>query len=122
MGIGPGSQVYREGQFKPKPGHEHNWHVWCKTGALEVLENGEHVKWLEGDNDGIFSINFGNASAARVSPEHPLWKKLAEVAESYDVGIFPLGLATRDYVPWAESPEDRRQFDTIQIKKKGRAA
>ena len=67
-----GAQVYREGQFPPERGGEHDWHVRCATGALEVLRGKEHERKIAGTAGYKFTINFGNGSSARIRPGHPL--------------------------------------------------
>lgn len=101
----------------PERGHVHNWHVWCRTGALRVLTHEEHAAWLNGDNDGVFTINFANGSAAIIKPCDPLWQKLAEVAQRFTVEVYPLRLKTA-YIPWSGQDDDLREFDAIRITNK----
>ncbi len=112
-----GSQSYPEGQFAPAPGAEHDWHVWCCTGALKVLQTREHEARLAERSGALFTINFGNGSAARIHPEHPLWIAMVEIAKTYAVQVFQLTLQG-GYVPWDGSPSSLRAFDAIRISSK----
>ena len=64
----PGSTSYNEGQFSPKRGSAHKWHVWCATGAIEVIEKREYEAWLSGNPDTPYLISFANGSAAHITP------------------------------------------------------
>ena len=109
-----GSQQYSEGKFKPERGGGNNWHVWCMTGALQVLDTKEYEQWLEKNPGQFYSINFANGSAARISPAHPLWKKLVEIAKNYTVRVFPLRWETK-YVPWSGDADSISAFDAFGI-------
>jgi hypothetical protein len=110
-----GSQYYPEGQFKPERGGGNNWHVWCTTGAQQVLDTKEYEEWLKQHPEHSYTVNFANGSAARIHPEHPLWKKLVEIAGTYDVEVFPL-TGKDEYVPWSGQSTDYRDFDAFAIK------
>jgi hypothetical protein len=111
------NQHYREGEFSPKRGGEHNWHVWCCTGALEVLRSREYITYLAEHPDVAYTINFANSSSARIQPGHPLWEVLADVARSYSVQVFQLTLQG-GYSSWTGAPSDLYAFDCISIKAK----
>lgn len=110
-----GLQKYQEGQFSPKPGAEHNWHVWCNTGALEVLRGGEYAQWLVDHPGEGYTINFGNGSAAKISPGHPLWQCLAEITKTHMVEVFRL-TSRGEYVSWDGDNTGLRVFDAIKIR------
>ena len=120
MGIldGIGSTRYPDGGHRPMRGYEHNWHVWCATGALEVLRSGEHETWLRDNPGDSFTINFGNNSSSRhTAPEHPFWRVLKEVACAYKVEVFPLCFGA-EYRLWTGADDDLRAFDCIKISAK----
>ncbi len=114
----PGQQEYREGQFPPKPGYDHDWHVWCSSGALLVLKKQGYVRKLADQPDDAYTINFANGSGALIQPGHPLWEAMAEIAQTYTVEVFPLDFFGCSYVPWTGAADDLRRFDAILIKKK----
>lgn len=109
-----GSQHYPEGQYQPRRGARHNWHVWCCTGALQVLEEKEYESWLEANPDERWQINFANGSAARISTSHPLWQALKAVANRYKVQVYRLSLKA-EWVPWTGEPGSLSTFDCIAI-------
>lgn len=109
--------LYDEGRHKPERGLEHNWHVWCLSGATEVLLKREYVKWLDENPDDAYTINFGNASYADINPGHQLWRVMAEVAMTHRMEVFQLGF-DGIYVPWAGKAGDLGLFDAIKITKK----
>ncbi len=112
-----GSQHYTEGAYRPLRGGDINWHVWCNTGALEVLNANEFETVLGKNPEGYYTINFANASAARITPDHPLWKKLAEIAKTFSVEVYPLDWSKK-YLPWTGDDYSLHSFDAIQIMKK----
>jgi hypothetical protein len=112
-----GTQVYPEGSIQPERGAEHNWHVWCHTGAKQVLKTREYEQWLAEHPGESYTINFANSSAARIFPGHSLWVLLGEIAERYLVQIFRLTL-TGGYVDWEKDADYVRCFDAISIEAK----
>ena len=118
----PGTQHYPEGRFKPERGGGCNWHVWCSTGALQVLRGGEFAQLLKEHPDREYIINFANGSGADILSGHPLWEILAGIAETHAVEVFPLPLSTRNYVPWTGAVCDLGRFDAIRIRSKIRPA
>jgi len=112
-----GVQSYSEGRHKPVQGMEHNWHVWCNTGACEVLESKEYVSWLAEEKNLGFSyrINFANSSAAQIKPGDRLWKLLSDIAKEYEVRVFQLTLQG-GYVSWTGAESDLHSFDAISIR------
>ncbi len=121
MGIGPGSTYYPENRFKPERSvlsiSGHHWHVWCSSGALEVVQGGEFREWLAAHPGDYYTINFANNASARIQPGHPLWEALKEVSQSYRVEVFPLSFHEQ-YVPWTGEAEDLERFDCIRISEK----
>lgn len=113
----PGHSQYLEGEFAPVRGGEHDWHVWCATGALRVLGDQEYVHKITADPKAAFTINFANGSAARIGSGHPLWVALASIASSYKVEVYSLSF-DGGYVPWTGSPKSLRAFDAICISAK----
>ena len=107
-------QYYPELEFQPRRGAEHNWFVWCASGAWQVLDLEEHISYLTEHPDGWYTINFANAAAAHIQPGHPLWEKLAEVAKTYVVEVYRLTLQG-GYVPWMGAANDLRAFDCIKL-------
>lgn len=110
----PGWQQYPEGRFRPERGVECNWHVWCHTGALQVLDEQQIERWLTEHPAESYIVNFANGSAANIAPEHPLWQRLAALAQRYDVAVYVLTL-TGGYVPWTGASGDLGRFDAIRI-------
>ena len=108
------NQRYQEGQFRPQRGGEHNWHVWCCAGALEVLRSGEYVRYLAEHPGEDYTINFANNASAFIQPGHPLWEVLREVAKSYSVEVFQLTLRG-GYLPWTGADTDVRAFDCVRV-------
>jgi hypothetical protein len=108
----PGQQYYPESRFRPERGMGHSWHVWCDSGALEVLQKKEYLTLAMGEQ---YLVNFANGSAARISPEAPLWQKLAEIAKTHTVEVFPLGLFSKKYIPWTGDAGSLDRFDAICI-------
>lgn len=109
-----GSQNYQEGHFAPKRGGNMNWHVWCATGALQVLDTAEYVEWLNNNPNDAYTINFANGSTARIHPDHRLWHVLVKIAETYRVEVYPLNW-NNTYVPWTGGPDSLRHFDALVI-------
>lgn len=110
---------YAEGVFLPRSGGHGRWHVWCCSGAEQVLEKKEYVSFLRQHPDRAYLINFANGALAGIRPGDRLWRVLQEVAKRYDVLVFPAAFSTRDYVPWTGGSSSCRNFDAIQIKNKG---
>ena len=114
----PGQQKYPEGHFQPARGGEHNWHVWCMTGALQILGIREFIRWLAEHPDNGYTVNFANGSAARIKLGDPLWEMMTEIAKDFSVEVFTLSLLNGRYVPWSGGAGDLRAFDAIKIKSK----
>jgi len=112
-----GSQQYPEGQYEPERGAEYNWCVRCNTGALQVLQQREYVQWLADHPGKSYTLNFANGSAARISPRHPLWQILVEIAKTYSVMVFPLTW-NGPYTPWTGNKDSLSAFDAISIEAK----
>lgn len=112
-----GTTYYSELQFQPVRGGEHDWHVWCASGALQVLNTGEHETKLTQDPQWVFSINFANNAAARITPEHPLWRRLAAIAQKFTVEVYQMGWEG-PWTPWTGDDASPRRFDCIRIKTK----
>jgi hypothetical protein len=103
---------YDKGRFKPERGIEHNWHVWCSQGLLEVLEMGEHE--FADAPDPIFTINVANNAMIRALPGDEISQAFARViAAGFTVEVFPVKLST-DYVPWKASDRPT-EFDAVRI-------
>jgi len=108
-------RLYTEGQHAPERGSETNWHVWCKTGACQVLTREELEAWFQEHPDQPFGVNFANGAFARLEPGDDLHKKMAELsAEGYGVEVFPI--TSNEYVQWSG---DACSFDAIKVMPKG---
>ncbi len=112
-----GSQRYPEGRYAPEKGHEHNWYVWCHTGAMQVLASGEYAEWLAEHPGETYTISFANDAAARIKPGDPLWEELRRAAEHFLVEVFPLTMKG-PYTSWSGDDESLNQFDAIAIRAK----
>ncbi|MFA5133951.1 MAG: hypothetical protein WC459_04080 [Patescibacteria group bacterium] len=93
------------------------WHVWCHTGAIEVLEKREFIKFLEENPNGAYCINFANGSAARINPGDRLWQLMEEILKNFSIEVFPLSIKA-NFTPWNAQPNDIRSFDAFSIKQK----
>jgi hypothetical protein len=109
-----GSQVYPEGRFAPTRGECSGWHVWCHTGARQVLGEREFVSWLACNPGRRYIINFANGAFAHIRPGDPLWERLREIAATHVVRVYPLNWSGR-YVPWTGATGDLGWFDAISI-------
>lgn len=108
---------YPEGRFAPVRGLGSQWHVWCCAGVTQVLQTGEYAQLITKEPGQPYIINFANSSVARISPSHPLWQRLQEIAKDFDVQVFPLGLFS-EYVPWTGQEGSLGEFDAIKIQRK----
>ena len=111
---------YPEGRYQPErrpDGSSVNFDVWCVTGALQVLQHTEYVEWLKCHPGESYIINFANGAAASIQPGNPLWRRLTEISEDYDVEIFSLYRGEK-YQPWLGEERTGRQFEAIRIKTK----
>jgi len=105
---------YPEGLHKPERGGEVDWHVWCNTGAQEILRTEEYAEKISANPAYKWVVSFANASAARIFPGHPMWELLTSIAKTYKVEVFQLTLEG-GYVPWHGGSGDLREFDGIKI-------
>ncbi len=103
-------RIYPDSHFAPERGNEHNWHVWCRAGALQVLQTGDYSEWLTRDPSEPYTINFANGGYADTTSDHPLWAKLTEIAATYSVEVF----TGHAYVAWT-GREAQPGFDAIRI-------
>ncbi|MBI5044377.1 MAG: hypothetical protein HZC02_00415 [Candidatus Levybacteria bacterium] len=111
----PGSRVYQEGLIVPEKGAvDGQWHVWCMTGALKVLQSENFRRWLSEDQTRKFQILFVNGAAAKITPGHPLWDELVKIAKEYAVRVFPMNYSGK-YVRWRGDSESLEAFDAIII-------
>ena len=110
-----GSKRYGELKFALERTAQDNWHVWCQTGALQVLTGEELREWLTAHPGETCAINFANNSAAHIQPGDPLWQVLMELAsEQHIVEVYPLDLSCK-YRPWTGQDGDLGHFDNIKI-------
>lgn len=112
-----GSRQYPEGQFQPQAGCEHNYHVWCATGALQVLKSEEYVRYLEEHPEEAYTVNFANGAFAHIAPGDPLWTAMSEIAEHFSIQVFLL-VWKDGYRPWTGAEGDPTNFDAIKISRR----
>lgn len=90
--------------------------VWNNTGALTALNRLDY-DFLSQYPDSMLLVDFGNSSAADIQPGNPLWQKMLELTEKYNVFVFQLTLEG-GYLPWHGNPDELGRFDAIKIKLK----
>jgi len=110
------SKTYKEGRFRPRRGLKNNWRVWCCTGALHVLNTDDFATWLRKNPGKHYTIKFAGRSIARIQPDHPLWQKLKEISENYQITVSPLSWS-RSYTEQLDSV-NIRTFKIIRIRLK----
>lgn len=114
----PGSQVYPEGRIPPERGLGHKWHVWCATGALQVLHSDEIAQLQNANPEVVVIINFANGAAANIWSGHPLWEALKQfVTDGYTIEVFGLSLVSGKYEPWTGEDSSLGRFDSIKVTK-----
>lgn len=114
MSLLPGGANYGQRQHAPEK-VTGGYHVWCESGAADVLGSREFVAWLKKNPNMSYGINFANNASANIQPGHPLWSLMEEIAKEFKIKVFPLGLMTREYVEWTGAPDNTRRFDMIAI-------
>ena len=97
------------------PGY--GWHVYQKSGALQVLHKLEYIELLDREPDAVYMVNIASGATVTINPEDQLWKEMVEIDKIYDIEVFPLGF-NKKYTPWKGDEKSMRKFDAICIKNK----